>query len=311
MSSHKTAARTLVLGLLVTLACGQPDVAATGDPEARKTKILENLKLHFPQLEELNVTMGELKPSGLPGVDLGSFIINEQQTQEFLVSGDDQKLYLISGNPINVSLTLEEIEVARAQRAEEEAKEAAEREKKLAAAVAGLPVRGNANGSVTVVEFSDFQCPYCARASETIDQLVAKYPDKVKVVFKHFPLDFHPWAKSAAIAAHCAGQQDGEAFWTLHDAYFKNQGQLTTQNLLTESKGYLDGTGIDMAAWSTCAEDTTSETYKAAAATVDADMALGTKLGVSGTPAFFVNGHFLSGAQPLTAFDSLIAQGSS
>lgn len=308
MRFYKTALRALVLGILATLACTQPDVAADSDPEARKTKILENLKLQFPQLEELQVTMDDLKPSGFPGIDEGSFTLNDQQTQKFLVSSNDKKLYLITGDPIDVSLTAEEIQLARKQRAEEEAKEAAERREELAGAVAGLPVRGNASGAITIVEFSDFQCPYCARASQTMEQVLAKYPNDVKVVFKHFPLDFHPWAKSAAIAAHCAAQQNGDAFWALHDAYFKNQRTLTTENLLTESKGYLDGTDIDMTAWSTCAEDTTSESYKAAAATVDADMALGTKLGVSGTPAFFVNGRFLNGAQPLQAFDALIAE---
>lgn len=283
--------------------------AATGpDADARKARILGNLKVEFPQLEELDVTMGEIKPSPLPDFDEGVFTLGGQRSQRFLVSKDDKSLYLVSGGPIDVSRSTEEIQKVVAERAKEKADQEAAAKRDLDASIAGLPTRGNADAKVTIVEFSDFQCPFCARGAQTLDEVVAGHANDVKVVFKNFPLDFHPWAKPAAIAAHCAGKLKGAAFWTLHDAYFKNQGQITLENVIPKSKEFLAGSGIDMAAWSTCAGDTTSEPHRAAAAAVDADMALGERLGVSGTPAFFVNGHVLSGAQPAAAFEALITE---
>jgi protein-disulfide isomerase len=282
---------------------------ATGlEAEARKARILGNLKLEFPQLEELNVTIGEIKPSPIPDLDEGVFTMGGQRSQRYLVSKDDKRLYLISGGPIDVSRSEAEVQKVVAERAKEKAEKEAAAQRDLDASIAGLPTRGNPNAKVTIVEFSDFQCPFCARAAQTLDEVLATRSNDVKVVFKNFPLNFHPWAKPAAIAAHCAGKQKGEAFWTLHDAYFKNQGQLSPENVLPKSKEFLSGTGINMAAWSACAGDAASESYRAAAAAVDADMALGERLGVSGTPAFFVNGRVLSGAQPASAFEALIAE---
>jgi protein-disulfide isomerase len=264
--------------------------------------------VEFPQLEELDVTMGELKPSPLSGLDEGVFMLGGQRSQRYLVSKDDKSLYLVSGGPIDVSRSTEDIQKVVAERAKEKAEQEAAAKRDLDASIAGLPTRGNPDAKVTIVEFSDFQCPFCARGAQTLDEVLQGHTNDVKVVFKNFPLDFHPWAKPAAIAAHCAGKQKGDAFWTLHDAYFKNQGQITPENVIPKSKEFLTGSGIDMAAWSTCAGDTNSEPYRTAAAAVDADMKLGERLGVSGTPAFFVNGRVLSGAQPASAFEALITQ---
>ena len=300
------------LALLFAVAACQLAPAPTSaqeDPEARKARIVANLKLTFPQLAEMDITMGEITASDFAGLDQGSFTIGQggrTQTQQFFVSSDDTRMYVISGDPIDVSRSQEEIEAELAKREQEEAQAAAQRLEQLEQSVAGLPVRGNPDGPVLIVEFSDFQCPYCARGAETVEQILAKYGEDVRFVFKHFPLGFHPWAKPASIATHCAGQQDHAAFWALHDEYFKNQKAITTDNIIAKSKEYLTDSGIDMAAWATCAEDQSSEEYKAAAAVVDADMRLGQQLGVSGTPGFFVNGEFLNGAQPLSAFVPLI-----
>ncbi len=302
----------LVLGLLVAqLALVPAPAAAQGDTDDRTARILANLKLAYPQLEKMNVQMGELKPSGFAGLEEGTFTVNGKQNQAFLVSSDDTKLYLISGAPIDVSRSTKEIATEVAKREEDESKKAAERQQKLETAIAGLPMRGNPEASITIVEFSDFQCPYCTRGADTVEQILEKYGDDVKFAFKHFPLNFHPWAKPASIAAHCAGQQNHDAFWTLHDQFFKNQKQINPDNVLAKSKEYLGDSGIDMAAWAACAEDKDSEQHKAAAAVVDADMALGQSLGVSGTPGFFVNGQFLNGAQPIAAFEPLIAKAKS
>ncbi len=195
-------AAVLLAGLLVLAPASAQDVDA-----ARKARILANLKLAYPQLEKMNVVMGELGPSEYQGLDEGSFTIQSQrsQTQRFFVSKDDKKLYLISGNPVDVSRSEEDIQAEIKKREEQEAQQAAERKSQLEEAIAGLPVRGNPEAPVTIVEFSDFQCPYCSRGANTVEELLKKHGDDVKFVFKHFPLGFHPWAKPAAIASHCAG----------------------------------------------------------------------------------------------------------
>lgn len=292
----------LLVGVLVL----GPLLAEEESAADRKQRILANLKLAFPQLDRAPVTMGVIGPSGYDGLDEGTFTVNGRP-QSFFVAEDDTKLYMLNGEAIDVSRSQEEIATEVAERDAAKAKEAAGRLEEIAAAIIDLPYRGPADAPVTIVEFSDFQCPYCSRGAATVEEILEKYPNDVKFVFKHFPLGFHPWAKPAAIASHCGAQQSAEAFWTLHDRYFENQKQITLDNLLQKSKEFLADSEIDMEAWSTCAENTASEEYKDASASVDADMAFGQKLGVSGTPGFFVNGAFLNGAQPITAFEPLIA----
>lgn len=298
----KPSTALLALGLALAFACG---AVAQSETDDRNDRILANLKVKFPQLAQATVTMNEIKASAYGSLDEGSFTINGQQTQKFLVSNDDKALFFIT-DPIDVSLNAEQIQAEVAKKEAEELAEAAKRSQELAAMVAGQPFRGNPEAAITIVEYSDFQCPYCARGAATVDQVLEKYPNDVKVVFQHFPLDFHKWAKPAAVAAHCAGVQNGDAFWSLHDSYFKDQKALTPENVLAKSKEYLAESSIDMGQWAICAENTESSEYKEAVAAVDAAMAAGKKFGVSGTPGFFVNGRFLNGAQPLAAFEPLI-----
>ncbi|MDX2480483.1 MAG: thioredoxin domain-containing protein [Desulfuromusa sp.] len=281
-------------------------VLAEEGPTDRKERILANLKLAFPKLEKMAVTMGVIGPSGYGNLDEGTFTIGGRQTQRFLVSQDDKKLFLVSGTPIDVSRSKDEVTAEIARRAAAEAEKAVAIREELATTIANQPYLGAADAPVTIVEFSDFQCPYCSKGAKTVEQIIEKYPNDVKLVFKHFPLNNHSWAKAAAIASHCGALQKDEAFWTLHDNYFKHQNQINPGNVIAKSKEYLAGSNIDMAAWSTCAEDTNSDEYKIASAAIDTDLALGKKLGVSGTPGFFVNGAFLNGAQPITAFEPLI-----
>ena len=295
--------KTFRIAVLAILAFAVVGTAMADD--ARKAKILENLKLKFPQLAEMNVTMGELGASDYAGLDKGNFVIPGRGEQQFFVTSDDKQLWMVN-EPIDVSRSADEIKAEVAKLKAAEAEKAKEVRAQLEEAIKGLPTRGPADAPVTIVEFSDFQCPYCSRGAATVEEILEKYEGDVKFVFKHFPLNFHPWAKPASIAAHCAGQQKADAFWTLHDQFFANQREMTPENVVAKSKEFLAGSGVDLEKWATCAENQKSEEYTAAAAAVDADMALGQSLGVSGTPGFFVNGQFLNGAQPITAFEPLI-----
>ncbi|MBW3015759.1 DsbA family protein [Candidatus Woesearchaeota archaeon] len=154
--------------------------------------------------------------------------------------------------------------------------------------------KGPDNAPVLIVEFSDFQCPFCSRGRTTMDQVVEEYGDKVQLVFKHFPLSFHENAQKAAEAAECALDQD--KFWEMHDIMFDNQGALTVDDL----KGYAEELELDIDAFNDCLDSGEKE------AKVSADMAEGQKYGVSGTPAFFINGNLVSGAQPFENFKAAI-----
>ena len=165
----------------------------------------------------------------------------------------------------------------------------------------GEPFKGAKDAKVTIVEYSDFQCPFCKRGYDTIEnQVLKQYDGKVKFYFRNFPLPFHPWAMPGAIAAECAKLQKPEAYWKLYDAYFQHQAEVNPQNVKEKAQEYLKDSGIDMAKWGTCYDN------KETAAKVNAQHDEGASLGVTGTPAFFINGRMLVGAQPFEQFKNVI-----
>ncbi|MEM6325479.1 MAG: DsbA family protein [Bacteroidota bacterium] len=295
--------RTFTLALLaaVLVGCGPANSQPADSSEERKALLVANLKHEFPQIADLPVSIDTLVAVSA-GMDEGTILIAGQPPQPFLVTRDNAALYLVASEAINASRTADELAQARTEAGEAEIAEARERAEALATATAGLPVRGNPNAPVTIIEFSDFECPYCRLASSTVETVLEQYPEDVKLIYAHFPLGNHPWATPAAIASTCAAQQSNEAFWTLHDAYFAQQREIEVTNVIARSRSALSGSGIDLAAWETCATDESSEAYQVVSASVDAQSALGDENGVSGTPAFFVNGRFVNGNQPLTVF---------
>jgi len=165
----------------------------------------------------------------------------------------------------------------------------------------GKPIKGPAKAKVTIVEYSDFQCPFCARGYQTLETQVLKdYGDKVKFTYKNFPLPMHPWAEPAAIASECALQQKPEAFWKLYNFYFSNQRDLTPQNLKDKSLEALKDEGIDAAKFTDCLDN------KKTLDLVKQDQQEGQSVGVNGTPAFIINGRLISGAQPYDNFKAVI-----
>ncbi|HJL41591.1 MAG TPA: thioredoxin domain-containing protein [Myxococcales bacterium LLY-WYZ-16_1] len=142
----------------------------------------------------------------------------------------------------------------------------------------GRPFKGPKDAKVTVVEFSDFQCPYCSRAVPAVERLVKEFPEDVKVYFLHFPLSFHEQAMPAAMAAECAHRQ-GE-FWPMHDKLFENQRALGDDKYAA----WAEEIGLDKDAFASCMDDA------AVKKRVQRDMAMGRQAGVSGTPTFYVNG---------------------
>jgi protein-disulfide isomerase len=161
--------------------------------------------------------------------------------------------------------------------------------------VDGAPVRGGANAPVTIVEFSDFHCPFCRRAQPVIDDLRAKYGAKIKIVYRDFPLDsLHPQARAAAEASHCAMEQG--KFWEFHDKLFKNDPDSSATALDRMAKEV----GMDVATFEAC---DSSGKYKTV---VQASVLEGAKLGITGTPTFFVNGRIMVGIQSLAEFSKIV-----
>ncbi len=168
-------------------------------------------------------------------------------------------------------------------------------------AVKDEPFSGAKDAKVVIVEYSDFQCPFCKRGYDTIEQQVLKeYGGKVKFYFKNFPLSFHPWAEPAAVAAECAKMQKPDAYWKIYHALFENQQSLNPQNVKEKAQEYLKDSGIDMTKWNDCFDN------KKSLDRVKAQQAEGSGLGVTGTPAFFINGRMLVGAQPYEKFKDVI-----
>jgi protein-disulfide isomerase len=156
------------------------------------------------------------------------------------------------------------------------------------------PSMGPENARVTIVEFSDFQCPYCRRAGPVVKSLLERYPEDIRVVYRHLPLDFHERAKPAAEASACADEQG--AFWPYHDLIFENPDALADEDLTR----YASELGIDSEALGACLAAGRGRDV------VEADLAVARSFGISGTPAFVVNGILLSGLQPEEAFVRVI-----
>jgi protein-disulfide isomerase len=184
----------------------------------------------------------------------------------------------------------------------------------VAATAGNSPFLGPSNAKVTVIEFSDYQCPYCGAAAGTQATLIAQFKNqdptwtasepelvnlakagKIKLVFRNFPLtSIHQNAEKAAEASLCANDQG--KFWQYHDLLFKNQDQLTVTNL----KAFATELSLDTAKFNTCLDSGNK------AAVVQQDIKDATAAGVSGTPTFFVNGQTVEGAQPFSAFKSAL-----
>lgn len=156
------------------------------------------------------------------------------------------------------------------------------------------PSRGPAQAPVTIVEFSDFQCPFCSRVLDTVRQVEERYKGQVRLVFRHFPLNMHANAPKAAEASACANDQG--KFWELHDRMFANQNGLAPDAL----KGMAADLGLDTAKFNECLD---KGVYAEA---VKKDLEAGSAAGVNGTPAFFINGRLVSGAAPLEQFTRVI-----
>jgi len=269
------------LAALLSLASIAATAALADD--ATNQKIIEYYKRKSNLPPEVQVTVGTITDAKISGAKMGTISMSrggQTQSMPFLMSPDGR--YVVFGEVEDVT---------------------ADPFKAVAAKIKtdGRPTRGPKDAKVTIVEYSDFQCPYCARAHQTVsDQVMKEYDGKVKLVYKFFPLGFHPWAEPAAVAAACAYEQDPDAFWKLYDYFFTQQQQLNPQNVKEKATEELKGTKVKIDKWNDCYDN------KKTLDQVKADMAEGQSVGVTGTPAFLINGRKISGAQPFPNFKAVI-----
>jgi len=163
-------------------------------------------------------------------------------------------------------------------------------------AKADRPSKGPETAPIEMIEFSDFQCPYCESAFPTVNQVLSTYGDRIHFTYRHYPLAIHPRARPAAEASQCAAEQG--KFWPFHDKLFGDQSKLGDEDF----KQYAVQLGLNAAQFNACVD---SHKYSAE---IENDIHAGDEAGVSGTPAFYINGRMLSGAQPFEAFKSVIEE---
>jgi protein-disulfide isomerase len=166
--------------------------------------------------------------------------------------------------------------------------------------LANAPTTGPSDAKVTIVEYSDFQCPYCSQAHGTIDQLLQQYQGKVKLVYKHLPLNMHNWAEDAAVASSCVAQQDNAAFWKLYDYLFTNQATITKETLAQKVIEATKDSKVNQEDLKKCVDS------KATMTIVKANMTEAESLGLNSTPSFIINGRPVIGALELAQFKQVI-----
>ncbi|MFN8628060.1 MAG: thioredoxin domain-containing protein [Candidatus Binatia bacterium] len=279
-----------VVLLAASLTACEKGQSTAPPSDAEKRTIDERIQGYFKKVANVpaNVTLKviDLTPAELPGMlkaNLEATSGANTQKVPLLVSRDGR--YFVQGQLVDLTVdpfkaVMEKINLK------------------------DQPMRGNPEAKVTIVEYSDFQCPFCSRAYTTVEnQVMKEYGDRVRLVYKNFPLsNIHPWAESAALATACARKQNPAGFWKLYDFFFQNQQALTVENIKEKADGVIKEAGLDVTAFDTCFDN------KAALDLVKADEEEANALGVRSTPTFFINGRKLDGALPYENFKTAIDQ---
>jgi len=241
-------------------------------------KVIAYMRKAFSIPADVKITMGNIVPSEVPG--LNKSVINlsigeRKQTQDVYISKDGR--FLILGKVFNLN--------------EDPLKETWSK-----ITIDGSPIRGNEHAKVTIVEFTDFECPFCGKAYSTVEDLLLRYAGKIRLVYKSFPLPMHPWAMKAAIGADCAYEQNHTAFWYFYDHLFQEQGAITPDNVVSKLKDYAKATKLNMGRFTTCLDKEQTKPM------VERDIKEANSIGVGATPTFVINGRIIQGAQPEDVF---------
>ena len=230
-----------------------------------------------------NVTVGEMKDAPIKGAKQGTLSISDGQRSQsvaFIASPDLH--YVVFGELEDVTVDPSKAVMQKISLKDE-------------------PFKGGKDAKVTIVEYSDFQCPFCSKGYATVEkEVMPAYGDKVKFYYKHFPLSFHPYAEPAAIAYECIKQQDPTAAWVVYQGFFENQQAINPTNVKEKAIGFVADKKIDKTKFDDCFDN------KKTLPKIKADIAEASSLGIAGTPGFVINGRQIKGAQPAAAFKAII-----
>jgi protein-disulfide isomerase len=278
--------KLLSLAILLFLGALTPDVraqqasASGGNPSSGAAAVtqksieayLRNLYAFGPDVQ---VTIGAPRESGIEGlleVSIDVLMGETKEAAKFYVSKDGR--YLIRGDVSDMSKDPLAENRARIE-------------------MTNAPTLGDAKAPVTLVEYSDFECPVCRNLHDVVRGMLQSYAGKVRVVFKDFPIEqIHPWARTAALAGRCAYQQDGKAFWKMYDLIYDNQELISAANAWAKMTDYAGQIGLNADAFKSCMAG------PEAGNAINASRTNGQQLEVSSTPTIFVNGRRIVGADP-------------
>ena len=253
-------------------ATGTPSAASAPTSQTQKSieAYLRNLYAFGP---DVKLVVGPLKESEVEGVletDINVTVGENKQNAKFYVSKDGRYLFRGELSDMTKDPLAENLAQIR---------------------MSDAPALGDAKAPVTIVEYSDFECPVCRSLHDALRGILPNYPGKLRVVFKDFPLEqLHPWARTAAIAGRCAYQQKPEAFWKMYDLIYDNQEIISAENAWAKMADYATQAGLDGDSFKGCMAG------PEAAAAVNASHANGQKLEINSTPTVFVNGRRMVGA---------------
>lgn len=275
---------SVVLAVVLAAGCGGQSRAPAGDDALNQHVVDYFGKAVSTPGVAFKVT--KIEPAEMPGWRKGHLEASlGDQKQDILFYVTDDGRYLFRGEAID--LTVDPF-VALMNKIK----------------LTGAPSRGPADAKVTVVEYSDFQCPYCGQAWEIFEKEVyPQYKDKVRFVFKQMPLtQIHPWAEDAAVASACALEQGNDQFWKMYDGLFGQQAQITKDNLPAKVEEIATAAGLDVPKLKECLAG--RKTIDA----VKADQTEAASVGVNGTPTFFINGRRMQNTQDASAFKQALDQ---
>ena len=276
--------RFAIASLLLCLGCraqqSAPTTSTSSSPDVNQ-RIERQIRSYFNIPPDVSITVGKPAASEFPNYDLVAVTMSrggKTQTSEFLLSKDDKTLVRLT----KLDLTKDPY---------------AEIMKEIT--LSDRPLRGNPDAKVTIVNFDDFECPFCARLHATLmSEILPEYKDKIKIVYKDYPLFQHPWAQHAANDANCLAKGNGTAYWELADYLHGNQRNIRTslQNPQT-AYNQIDHQTLEIGKKNGLEATKLQACIKAQSDTVvQASVAEGNKVGVSVTPTLFVNGEHLEGA---------------
>jgi protein-disulfide isomerase len=257
----------------LTVRAQQPGGAAT----AASTQTQKNIEAYLRNLyafgPDVKLIVGPLNPSPVEGVLEASIDVTmgqNKQNAKFYISKDGRFLFRGELSDMTKDPLAENLAQIR---------------------MTDAPAIGDPKAPVTIVEYSDFECPVCRGLHDALRNILPNYAGKVRVIFKDFPLEqLHPWARTAAIAGRCAYQQKPEAFWKVYDLIYDNQEIISAENAWTKMVDYASQAGLDADTFKSCMAS------PEAGAAVNASHANGEKLEVNSTPTVFVNGRRMVGA---------------